>query len=382
MRYSSSKLLLVLMSGLLIITVMTACSNQDSSPKDKVQELDYKSRSQEISKEVEGYFNNQDLDIDFDIAQQAEKKQEVDGKRIIWNLYSQQVALPFPATPQVEVSKLIKGLKEELDEEDLRVSIKKQNLVKENWELLLEVSFEPEELEEESLVAYRLQLTQPRIKAKMAFLIDDLGFNRQGTEETMSINRQISVAVLPFRPYSTQDAKLAKQAGHEVLLHLPMEPISKTNPGQGAIYTDMSANEIRRQIKNDIADLGVRIAGVNNHMGSKATGDRRVMEVVLNYLNERGLFFVDSSTAPQSAVPVAAQKLSEPYGMNYLFIDNIDKKESVKKQINKIAKVALRKGNLITIGHVRTNTALAIKEMIPKLEAMGIQLVYVSELIE
>ena len=47
----------------------------------------------------------------------------------------------------------------------------------------------------------------------------------------------------------------------------------------------------------------------------------------------------------------------------------------------RLAKVALKKKELVIIGHIRMNTALAIQEMIPTIEDMGVKLVYVSELV-
>lgn len=374
---SKSLLLIVL----LIMLVIVSCSNPEVSKKKEMKEYDYTEKSQEIEKVVEEHWFKQLSNFKQEESWEREEEKLVDDKKIIWEKDFQRLQLSFPSNPKQELDKLITDLSQKLAEVKAELKLKKRENINGENKVVLEVVFQPEEIPSQ-ITVYQLNLTQPEVKAKMAFVIDDFGFNRLGTKQFLDINRQITVAVLPFRPYSTKEAKAFKEAGHQVLLHLPMEPISEANPGDGAIYTDMSEEEIESRISKDIAGLGVEVAGVNNHMGSKATADEKVMKYVLNYLQERDLFFIDSSTAPHSAVPVVAQQVEEPYALNHLFIDNVDTKKDVKKQINKLAKIALQRGELITVGHVRANTALALEEMIPKLEEMGIQLVYVSELVK
>jgi hypothetical protein len=350
--------------------------------KKEVNKLDYTELSQKVKENIESYLLEKELDFKSESSWGREEKKLINSKEIIWKQNSQKIKLSFPNAPEKGLNRVIVDLEQSLEKIGVELRVKERKINEGQVEAVLEILFKAEEVPSKELLTYRLHLLQPEVKAKMAFILDDLGFHRAGTKEALKINRPITVAVLPFRPYSTQEAKSFKEAGHQVLLHLPMEPVSETNPGAGAIYTDMTEDEIKDQLRKDIADLGIEVAGVNNHMGSKATADERVMKIVLGYLQERGIFFVDSSTAPRSAVPVAAQAVGEQYALNHLFIDNVDQKDSVKKAINKLARIALEKGELITIGHVRTNTVLAIQEMIPELEKMGIQLVYVSELIK
>lgn len=383
MQLSNKQRIFLLIMGVLILSVIAYYNIWEPSKKDTTEKLDYIGLSQKVKESMESYWDQQPLDFEWKSIWGQQKEKLVNGKQIVWQENSRELKLSFPTNSEEELDRLLAGLEKELSAIDVKLSVKGRITENGQEKVNLEVSFQPEEIDSESLVAYQLKIVQPEVKAKMAFIIDDLGFNRPGTEQLLSLDRQMTVAVLPFRPYSTREAKKFKEAGHQVLLHAPMEPVSsQVSPGEGAIYTDMSRAEIRAQLEKDIADLGVKIVGVNNHMGSKVTADKRVMKVVLGYLQEQDMFFIDSSTAPRSAIPVVAREAGEPYALNYLFIDNVDRKVDVKQQIKKLARVALRKGELITIGHVRPNTVQGIKEMIPKLEEMGIQLVYASELVK
>lgn len=219
------------------------------------------------------------------------------------------------------------------------------------------------------------------VKARIALIIDDFGAMMPGTMEMLSIDGPLTVAVLPYRSNTAKEAQLAKERGHQVILHLPMEPTNpKTSPGPGAIMAGMEPSEVKELFNKAIAQVP-QARGVNNHMGSKATEDRGVVTSILEEVKARNLFFVDSHTSPKSVVIPVANQLGVPAAENYLFIDNIDQVDAVKKEIRSLAKIALTRGKIIGIGHVRVATAQAIGEMIPELESQGIRLVFVSELV-
>lgn len=228
------------------------------------------------------------------------------------------------------------------------------------------------------------QPTKPRVKgnAKLAFVIDDLGYEWPEFDRMMTIPRPMTFAVIPHLPYSTQQAQKAWSKGYDLIMHQPMEPSAKNNPGPGAIYTTMSEEEIIKILSDNLGSLPQGVIGANNHMGSKATSDPRVMEIVLRFFRDRGLFFVDSHTSPTTVVAEVARDVGTSFGENRIFLDNVDEFEPIKEQIRKAAKIALRDGYAITIGHVRKYTAKAILAMIDEIEGMGIEIVPAKELLE
>ena len=123
---------------------------------------------------------------------------------------------------------------------------------------------------------------------KVAIVIDDFGNNMEGTAEMLKLPISITVAVMPFLPSTKQDAQLAHDRGLEVILHLPLEPIrgKKSWLGPGAITTDLTSDEIHKRIIAAIDDVPYAI-GINNHLGSKATADERVMKILIDICKER-----------------------------------------------------------------------------------------------
>ncbi len=219
-------------------------------------------------------------------------------------------------------------------------------------------------------------------EGKLALIIDDFGYTKEPIQAYRGIHRPLTFAILPNHPYSMDAMKYGKQDGRILILHLPMEAMSSAAKEEAiTIHTDMSESEIRAVI-NQLTEAVPNISGVNNHQGSKATADNRVMQTVMNEMEGKGLFFIDSHTSGSSVAYSTARKLGVPTAQNELFIDNDSDVNAIKMQLRTAGDMALRNGDAIAIGHARMNTAKAIKEIIPELEAKGVEFVFVTELLQ
>ena len=67
---------------------------------------------------------------------------------------------------------------------------------------------------------------------------------------------------------------------------------------------------------------------------------------------------------------------------NELFLDHSSDVNSIKQQIRIAGRIAAKDGSAVVIGHARPNTALALRELIPEMEADGIRLVFASQLVK
>jgi len=221
-------------------------------------------------------------------------------------------------------------------------------------------------------------------RALLAVVIDDFGFQKKALAlDFFDLPYPLTIAVLPMYRRSRLYAEEAISRGHEVLLHLPMEPLDypRKDPGRGAVLVEMSPEQIRATVRRDLSQLPP-VRGVNNHMGSLATQDMDVMRVVIEELSRDGLFFLDSFTTPRSVAGELAKEYSVPYLRNELFIDDrTESAERVLRMLKRAKTLALRDGKAIVIGHAHEYTLDALKEFLPDLEEEGIKLVYVSELL-
>nr|WP_235427005.1 divergent polysaccharide deacetylase family protein [Cohnella kolymensis] len=223
------------------------------------------------------------------------------------------------------------------------------------------------------LVGARESREAPR---QIALVIDDFGNDMKGSEQMLELPVKLTVAVMPFLPTSKQDAEAAYRKGHDVIVHLPMEPIrgKRSWLGPGAIFTDLSDAEIRKRVEAAI-DAVPHAIGMNNHMGSRATSDKRVMRIVLQVCKERGLFFLDSRTSYHTVIPKVGEELGVSVIHNDVFLDDVYSRRHVMRQIRTVKEFLQDHESCVAIGHVGpsgTITAGVLKDTIPDLKSNAV----------
>jgi polysaccharide deacetylase 2 family uncharacterized protein YibQ len=221
---------------------------------------------------------------------------------------------------------------------------------------------------------------RPEVKGKLYFIIDDVGYNLVQLEPFLSLDIPLTFAILPFLPFSADAAEKIEEYGHEYLIHAPMEPMNGEDPGPGALYTEMSRQEIEESTKAMLQDLS-GAEGINNHMGSRFTSDPQSMDTLLKTLKNAGKFYLDSYTSAESV----AGELCRENGMNYfrrdIFIDNSQDPESMRSAIQQGIGVAETQGHAILIGHVWSEgLPEVLSEMYQKARNQGFQFDTVSSL--
>ena len=217
---------------------------------------------------------------------------------------------------------------------------------------------------------------------KVAFIIDDLGYETEVAKKIMELEFPVALSILPFLQYSEFLAEEGRKNNQEIMLHLPMESSnSSANPGPGAIKSYMTEEEIRQAVRDCILNFPY-IIGTNNHMGSKITEDREIMEIILEEIREYNLFFIDSITTKDSIAYEVAQEMEIKSAVRSVFVDNENDMEYIKGQMLEVQETALREGEVIAIGHSRINTFYVLKRMVPELIKAGIEIVPVSELVK
>jgi len=227
---------------------------------------------------------------------------------------------------------------------------------------------------------YILRLRE-QIAARVAFIIDDVGYNERALPYALTLRCPVTFAVLPDLPYSQKTAATLMAVGFQTMLHLPLESgIRRSGQEKGTIRIGMPKEEILRRLTHDLERFPF-IVGVNNHMGSRATKDEAVMETVLEELKKRNLFFVDSvTTVGVSAVPAVSQRLGLTYKGRDVFLDNRHTQQYIRRQLEELKRVALHRREAIGIGHFFPITLKMIEEMRPVFEEADIKIVFVSEL--
>ena len=214
----------------------------------------------------------------------------------------------------------------------------------------------------------------------LAFVVDDAGHNVADAEAYLRFPGKLTLAVLPQLEYSEEVAQRGMQAGQEVILHLPMEPQGSSDPGPGAIRVGDDEPAVIGLLERHFRSVVTR--GVNNHMGSRATADPRIMDTIMAYLKRTGRFFLDSRTTADTVAGEAAARHGVPFLSRDVFLDvNVDE-ATVVSAIDRGMDIACAQGSAILIGHVTNRVVLEVLERrLPEIEHAGFELVHLSELL-
>lgn len=224
-----------------------------------------------------------------------------------------------------------------------------------------------------------LALAMPVYAGKLAIVIDDFGYRPHTENQVLAMPSAISVAVLPNAPHAHEMATKAHNSGHEVLIHLPMAPLSKQPLEKDTLRPEMTSDEIERIIREAYGKVPYAV-GLNNHMGSAMTSSLFGMQKVMQSLARYNLYFLDSMTIGNSQAMRAAQGTGVKVIKRKVFLDDTQNEADIRFQFNRALQVARRSGSAIAIGHPHPSTVRVLQQMLPNLPA-DITLVPASSLL-
>jgi uncharacterized protein len=214
--------------------------------------------------------------------------------------------------------------------------------------------------------------TRPEKLLNVAIVIDDVGNSLEELKPFLKLPLPVTFAVMPLRTYTAESVERIKAAGKSYIMHQPMEAEGGANPGEGAIYSGMERDEVYRILEENIASLG-GVSGMNNHMGSRVTADAETMGYILDFLNEKGMFFLDSLTTGESVAGNLAKERDLPYlERNSMFLDNNRERDYIERALRSGFEIAGQSGRAVMIGHVwDQHLAELLLELYPEFTEAG-----------
>ena len=214
--------------------------------------------------------------------------------------------------------------------------------------------------------------------AKLAIVIDDLGYHPKEDAQILALPQAVSVAIIPAAPHAKARNQQAHQQGRDILIHMPMETVSKIKIEGGGLHLGMTQEEVNQRVRT-AKNIVSNAIGMNNHMGSAATADVPLMTKLMTALREHHLFFLDSRTIRRSV----AGKMAKEQGVRaldrHIFLDDSDAFADVQRQFQAAVQYAQKHGTAIAIGHPRKNTIAVLQAGIAKLPS-DVQLVSMGSL--
>ncbi|MEN2998455.1 MAG: divergent polysaccharide deacetylase family protein [Brevinematia bacterium] len=193
-----------------------------------------------------------------------------------------------------------------------------------------------------------------RDKPIICIVIDDFGYSLEEYVVKAIKDLPITISIIPFLERSKEVYQIARRFGKEVILHIPMEAYRNEGNEKRYIRTSMSEEQIVSFLEEAFQEIDAE--GINNHMGSKATEDERVMTAVISFLRKKNKFFLDSITTPNTVGMRKARECGMVPLKRDIFLDNYSTRYHILDQLENMEKIARTKGYCIAIGHARKGT--------------------------
>jgi uncharacterized protein len=215
----------------------------------------------------------------------------------------------------------------------------------------------------------------------VAVVLDDLGLDRARTAEAIQLPGPLTLSFMTYASDLGPQTEAARQAGHELFLHVPMEAVDRhADPGPRGLFTSQSRDEILDRLRWGLGRFD-GFVGINNHMGSKFTSDARAMTPVIEELRARGLVFLDSRTSPASSGIRLANAYGVPHAARDVFLDDDQTPSAIAKQLARVEELARQHGTAIAIGHPHDTTITALRAWLPKVDGKELVLVPISAVV-
>ena len=217
----------------------------------------------------------------------------------------------------------------------------------------------------------------------IVLVIDDFGYRNDSISDGfLELPVPITCAVLPGHNQSSRFAKKAINAGKEVIVHMPMQSaIASSGEDEFKLKIGMTSEEIEWRLNEALNEIPEAV-GINNHQGSKATTDGKVMAVVASVLKNKNKFFLDSRTSSKTVGESTMRSVGVPTARRHIFLDNDLNIKNISKQLNKLVDVSEKKGLAIGIGHVKGNTLKVLEKEIPDLLERGFDFKFLSQVVD
>ena len=123
---------------------------------------------------------------------------------------------------------------------------------------------------------------------RIAIVIDDMGGSPKRTKEIVALQAPITSSFLTFAPNLKTQIATAVSAGHEIMIHVPMQPKSNVYVSDDVLKVEMTHEQISTIFKNMLKKFD-NVKGINNHMGSRFTENADKLEPVMKILSEKKL---------------------------------------------------------------------------------------------
>lgn len=217
-------------------------------------------------------------------------------------------------------------------------------------------------------------------RPRIAIVLTGMGLNSMVSKAAIKdMPGEVSLAVSPYADNVQNWVNRARSRGHEVLMHVPMEPDTypMDDPGPHTLLTGVEPQTNIDRL-HWVMSRATGYAGLVNFMGTRFTEDQSAIQPVLTEMLKRGVYFLDNNTADDSQVSTVAARLNMPLSVNSVVIDDIPTAKRIDDMLGEVTRIARRDGQVVAMAAAYPITLERLKKWIETLQARGYVLAPVS----
>jgi len=191
----------------------------------------------------------------------------------------------------------------------------------------------------------------PAATGKLRIAVLVAGFGGSATASSNALAKLPAAITLGFTPYGADVQNLvarAREAGHEVVLEVPMEPFDypDSDPGPNTLRAEVDEESNGRKLSWALSRF-TGYAGVTNLLGQRFLADETALAPVFTQLARRGLYFYDKDGGPQSLSASIAGRTGTAFAAASATLDAAPSAAEIDKQLSALEDAASAHGSAV-----------------------------------
>ena len=234
----------------------------------------------------------------------------------------------------------------------------------------------------------KIILTQSRrfysSAAKLAIVITDFIYHTDATANGFfSFPEPLTLSMIGSRKMAVSSAEIAHENHKEIVLMLPMEPLSR--PYMQLRDETIMLHYPHDKIKELINHSAERIpfyTGFSNLCGTRILDDSQIMKVIFSEIADKKGYFLIDQPQRRSMITAIARESGVPFRFVDITLDSTGSADaSVADSLKHAALIAQKKGSAVFCGRPTSQLLEAATKLLPYFQHNGIELVPASELV-
>ncbi|WP_421860153.1 divergent polysaccharide deacetylase family protein [Parvibaculum sp.] len=212
---------------------------------------------------------------------------------------------------------------------------------------------------------------------RIALVVSGMGISESATAHAIEVlPPEVTLSFAPYGSNLQQWIEKARDAGHEVLLELPMEPFGypQNDPGPHTLLTSADGRENVSRLEWLMSRF-TGYAGVMNYQGARFTTSPSALKPVLAAIEARGLLYIDNGASARSLAPTLAQDIGLPAVQATRIVDPVQNPEVIATSLDMLEEASQQSGAALGVASGFPVTVDALAQWTAALKKDGFTLV-------